>query len=465
MLCANSLIAGYFPKDWTVSHVKLLPKSGDLSNAGNWRPISLTNIFSKLLEKIVHTQLLKYLLDNELLSKKQFGFVPGRSTHEAIFKTVHSIYGSINSRKIMGMLLLDVAKAFNCIDHEILYVKMERAGFGPNVVNWFRSYLDRTQITCINEMSSTAIRVPYGIAQGTVLGPILFIFYINDIFKCTRYVNMSLFADDCVMFLSGNNWDIIQRRIQSDFDAVIDWTLHNSLRLNQAKTKAMIFSTRSRLTSLNDPTPFRYFRERIAFVKNHIYLGVTLDNSMSLIPLLKNIKKRVSNKIFHLRKLRKYMTFDASVLVYKQTILPIIDYAGFLLLSLSKGDLDELQVLQNDILRVCNNTRISDKVSIEELHKKCKLLSLKQRMEKQLLGLMYMLSRDISYHHVPNRNTRRADKTTFKLPSKISPIYERSPYNKGCKMWDSLEMEIQSRENVFAFKKEIARMYKSYNKN
>ena len=209
---------------------------------------------------------------------------------------------------------------------------------------------------------------------------------------------MSLFADDCVMFLSGNNWDIIQRRIQSDFDAVIDWTLRNSLRLNQSKTKAMIFTTRSRLTSLNDPTPFRYFREKIAFVKNHIYLGVTLDNSMSLIPLLKNIKKRVSNKIFHLRKLRKYMTFDASVLVYKQTILPIIDYAGFLLLSLSKGDLEELQVLQNDILRVCNNTQISDKVSIEELHKKCKMLSLKQRMEKQLLGLMYMLSRDISYH-------------------------------------------------------------------
>ena len=90
-MCANSLFTGYFPRDWTLSHVKLLPKTGDLSNPGNWRPISLNNIFSKLLEKIVHAQLLTYLRENDLLSKKQMGFIPGKSTHEAIFKTVHSI--------------------------------------------------------------------------------------------------------------------------------------------------------------------------------------------------------------------------------------------------------------------------------------------------------------------------------------------------------------------------------------
>ena len=164
-------------------------------------------------------------------------------------------------------------------------------------------------------------RVPCGIAQGTVLGPILLIFYINDIFKCVKYVNMALFAEDCVMYLSGNNWDTIDRRIQRDFGLVIDWTLRNNLRLNHSKTKAMIFRTRNRLSKLINPSQFKYLGIDIAFAKHHAYLGVILDDTMSLVPLQKNIKKHISGKIFHLKKLRKYKTFDASVIVYKQTII------------------------------------------------------------------------------------------------------------------------------------------------
>ena len=224
-----------------MSTVKLIPKVGDLSNPGNWRPISLTNIFSKLLEKLVHSQLLKYVLDNNMISQCQFGFLPGKSTHEAIFKTVKNVYSSINNKKLMGMLLLDIAKAFNCVDHELLYTKMSRAGFSPVVVQWFRSYLHHTQCVRIQDKVSDTITVDTGIAQGTVLGPILFIFYINDIFKCTKYVKMSMFADDCVLYLSGNSWDVIQHRMQLDLESVIDWTYRNNLCLNPDKTKAMVF--------------------------------------------------------------------------------------------------------------------------------------------------------------------------------------------------------------------------------
>ena len=148
------------------------------------------------------------------------------------------------------MLLLDVAKAFNCINHKILFIKMENAGFAPRVVDWFRSYLTRFQRVCMDNTLSNLIPVNNGIAQGTVLGPILFIFYINDIFECTKNVHMSLFADDCVMYLSGNNWSTVHRKIQSDFDAIIEWTFKNNLRLNPGKTKAIMFGTRSRLANV-----------------------------------------------------------------------------------------------------------------------------------------------------------------------------------------------------------------------
>ena len=182
---------------------------------------------------------------------------------------------------------------------------------------------------------------------------------------------------------------------------------------------------------------------------------------MSLLPLLKAVKKRISNKIFMLRKIRKYLNFDAAVAVYKQTILPIVDYAGFLLLSCNKNDIDELQVIQNDVLRVCNMSRLSDRVSVLELHKKCKILGLKQRMHKQLLWIMFVLSRDETYLRKAPRETRIAQKLVFKVPTKILPVYERSPYYQGVKLWDSLDKEIQKKENVILFKKEIENCTKS----
>ena len=116
----------------------------------------------------------------------------------------------------------------------------------------------------------------------------------------------------------------------------------------------------------------------IKFVNNHVYLGVTLDSAMTLTPLRKCIKKRVSNKIFKLRKIRKYLTFDAALLIYKQTILPIIDYVGFLLIASNQADMDDIQILQNDIIRICTRSRIADRVSITELHSMCKIISVKQ---------------------------------------------------------------------------------------
>ena len=419
-------------------------------------------VFSKILEKLVHKQLLSYLLDNEIINKNQFGFLPGRSTHEAIFRTVQQIYSAINSKKIMGMLLLDIAKAFNCIDPEILFVKMERAGFDNTVIKWFTSYLNRSQRVRLGNTFSDIVNVNKGIAQGTVLGPILFIFYINEIFDCTNFVKMTLFADDCVIYLSGNNWHDVQRMLQADFDAIIEWTFWNSLRLNHGKTKAIIFGSRNRLSKLENAESFNMCGRKIGFVKSHAYLGIQLDASMTLFPLVKDIKKRINNKTFMFRKIRKHLTFDAAVLVYKQTILPIIDYAGFLLIATRKEDKNDFQKLQNDILRICNQSRLSDRVSIPVLHKRCKILSLEQRMRIQLLGLMFLLSRDDRFLKVSNRLTRSVDKIMFNIPGRITPAYKRSPYYIGTKLWNDLPKVVQKCSDIYAFKKELRRMNRDY---
>ena len=167
---------------------------------------------------------------------------------------------------------------------------------------------------------------------------------------------------------------------------------------------------------------------KIKFVRQCPYLGIVLDNTMPLIPLVNNAKKKVLNKIF---LLRKFLTFEAAVAIYKKLILPVIDYAGFLLICCRLGDKGDLQNMQNDILRICFGTRISDRVSIEKLHKKCKILGLEQRMRKQILWLMYLLSREDNLFRVPTCETRNAAKIVFKVPHRITPKYDKSPYYIG----------------------------------
>ena len=161
-----------------MGYVNLLPKQGRLSNPSNWRPITQTNLFGKSLERIVHRHLLSYFTEHQVITAQQYGFLPGRSTHEAIFDLTRHIYSSINNKKLMGLLFLDISKAFDCIIHERLLYKLRAVGCDRTVLKWFKNYLMRRQVVLYNGIQSPICPVPTGIGQGTILGPLMFIFYI-----------------------------------------------------------------------------------------------------------------------------------------------------------------------------------------------------------------------------------------------------------------------------------------------
>ena len=158
----------------------------------------------------------------------------------------------------------------------------------------------------------------------------------------------------------------------------------------------------------------------------------------------------------------KFITFDAAVLIYKQTILPIIDHAGFMLIACNSEAKENMQILQNDILRICCRYKRSDNISIEPFHKECKILSLEQRMRKQLLCLMFLLSKKTKYQRVTIRDTWSATKIHFKVPNKISHTYKHLPYYIGTKLWNGVSETVQNSENSFIFKIEVATFYKTY---
>ena len=380
-----SIDSGIFPKQWTVGYVNLLPKSGDLSNPGNWRPITQTCIPAKLLEKLIQTRLMKVLLQNKYISDDQFGFVPGRSTQLAVMETVCDLYHAMNSNLVTGLLFLDVRKAFDSLNHKILLEKIKNLGIENSIVRWFRSYLNRTQILKFNGHTSDELRVVSGIPQGSILGPTLFIFYINGIFDTIKDVKIKMFADDCVLYKSGARWEDIHAPLQRMLDVYITWGNEHCLRLNAEKTKCMIVANNGKLKNIVAPAPFHAGNRQIMFVNRFSYLGIVIDNEMTLEPLYKHVCRQVEQKLFMLRKIRRHLTKFAAVSLYKQMILPLFDYAGFLLLSCNLGQKRELQRMQNSSIRTCLLYNRIEHITIDRLHNEMKIASLEQRRHMQCI--------------------------------------------------------------------------------
>ena len=195
--------------------------------------------------------MLSYFDDNDILTSYQYGFRPGRSTQEAIFDLVKYIYSGLNNKKLITTVCLDVCKAFDCINHNLLLYKMQKIGFSDRTIAWFRSYLSRTQTVKFKDNFSTTLNVRSGIGQGTILGPLIFIFYINDIVCSTGNLKINMYADDCILFNSGNNWNIMSRLTQSDLTNVHFWCQRNRLKLSESKSKVLLFGSIEKLKKVD----------------------------------------------------------------------------------------------------------------------------------------------------------------------------------------------------------------------
>ena len=254
-----------------------------------------------------------------------------------------------------------------------------------NSLSWFKSYLDRIQYVRFNGNQSNSTVFKYGIPQGSCLGPTLFIFYINDVFKEIDNVKIMMFADDCVLYSKGHSWVDIHYDLQKSLDTYISWGNEHNLSLNAKKTKAMIVCNPARRDNLNDPAPFNAGNNTISFINNFCYLGCIIDSELTMLPALKSVHRKVEQKIYMLGKLRFLVDKKSAVLIYKQTILPYLDYIGFVLLSCNIGDRKSLQTLQNNALRLCLHYRLVDHVRIERLHAEARIQSIEQRCIFQLL--------------------------------------------------------------------------------
>ena len=240
----ESFQSGIFPDKMKFAKVIPLFKKGCPLVASNYRPISLLSVFSKITEKVMYERLYKYLEKQEILYTLQFGFRASHSINHALVSLTEAIKNSLDNRKFGCGIFIDLQKAFDTVNHEVLLTKLEHYGIRGTVLDWFKSYLtDRKQYVSVNGSNSSYLNVTCGVPQGSVLGPLLFLIYINDLPYSSSKLTFYLFADDTNIYCEAENLDLLQGTVNNELKKVKIWLDVNKLSLNIDKTNFIIFKS------------------------------------------------------------------------------------------------------------------------------------------------------------------------------------------------------------------------------
>ena len=320
-----SLRQAKVPVDWKAARVIPLFKKGDVNNMDNYPPISILPTASKLLEREVHTQLVNYLREHKFLNPYQCGFRKGHSTDFAALSFADTIRRNIDLGLMIGAIFLDLRKAFDTVDHSTLLGKLFTIGVTDQEQNWFDNYLSgRSQVVGFNGVVSDGEPVTIGVPQESILGPLLFILYVNDLPDVICKCSILMYADDTVLFCSGLDVTKIENKLNDEWNLIGRWLRDNGLFLNVAKTEPMLFGIVARLKNV-DRFQIQVHGHTIRRVFEFSYLGIVFDEHVNWNAHVKYVLGKAGKRIGTLGRIRN--SGVASLIIYSR-------YANFKLLSL-----------------------------------------------------------------------------------------------------------------------------------
>ena len=318
-----SIMSESVPSGFKDAHVSPLFKKGSRLEPGNYRPVSVLNTLSKLLERAVCDQLTSYLESKGILYGFQSGFRGRFSTETCLIELTDYVRTEVSEGNLVGMVLIDLQKDFDCVSHRILLSKLR--GMGVGNIDWFRSYLScRRQCVVVNGTKSDFQKVTCGVPQGSILGPILFLCYINDM-ASSLSCRLSLYADDSALVASGKSARELSEFLSSELESCRKWMVDNKLSLDVGKTEAIVFGSSRRLNSIDDfsITCNSAAVDRVDSVK---YLGILLDQRLNgECHALKAIKK-ISSRISFLYRKSSFLDFTTRKTLCLALVQPHFDY-------------------------------------------------------------------------------------------------------------------------------------------
>ena len=332
LIFTNILSTGVYPDIWKEANVTPIHKKGSKQLVSNYRPISLLPICGKIFERIVFKYMYNFLSSNDLITKNQSGFRPGDSTINQLIDLTNDIHESFDNRKSLEVraVFLDISKAFDKVWHKGLLFKLEQNGISGNVLSFFRSYLsNRKQRVVLNGSSSNLHTIESGVPQGSVLGPLLFLIYINDL-EADLKSKVKFFADDTMLFSIVHDPNITAEELNHDLSVISTWAHQWKMSFNPELTKQAIevlFSQKKKIVY----HPSLFFNGSVVLKKeSHKHLGLLLDSGLTFTDHLNNKIKMADKKIGVLRFLSKYLPLKTLSQMYKMFVRPHLDYGDII---------------------------------------------------------------------------------------------------------------------------------------
>ena len=339
---------GYFPDFLKTARITPVFKNGDPTQFGNYRPISVLSVISKIFERVLQNRLLAFLTKQGSIFEGQYGFRRGHSTFMAITDLVEKIRIAWQKGFHCSAVFIDFRKAFDTVNHKILLIKMERLGIRGAILKLFKSYLEnREQYVIFGEAKSSAQQVGIGVPQGSILGPLLFIIYINDLPNASSLLEYILFADDSNIIASAPDRKKLHDQLMSELTKLSDWFAHNKLSLNYVKTELVDFSKSKR--NVDEDYAVEIDGRPIKRVNETKFLGVYLDKNISWRRHIGSVITKISQTVGIIGRARQFMDSDQLTLLYNTMVLPHLQYC---LINWGNFKEDRNLKLRNRILRL-----------------------------------------------------------------------------------------------------------------
>ena len=381
-----SFTSGVFPSELKIARVIPLLKAGDPMHMSNYRPVSVLPLFSKIFERLMYNRLIDFVNKHKILYSYQFGFRDGYSTNLAMLYLVDKISNAIDNDEYVLGLYLDFTKAFDTVNHEILIKKLEYYGVRGLALKWFVSYLSqRQQFVDFDGVESEKSHLKCGVPQGSILGPLLFLLYINDLSHVSSLLFGLLFADDSNMFMTGQDPNELVRLTNIEITKIQKWLQINKLTLNIKKTHFMIFRKRRRKFQLREKLMID--KEVIMLVESTKFLGVIIDSCLTWHNHIQYIKGKVARGFGILCKARKYMKQSTLITLYYSFIYPYLNYCVEVWGSTFKCYLDPIAKLQKSALRIITGS--SKRTHTKPLFSDLKILTISKVFAFSVQLFMY----------------------------------------------------------------------------
>ena len=447
-----------FPAIWKVSHVTPLHKKGPKEFCNNYRPISLLSCIGKVLEKCIHKHVYNFLQYNNIITQSQSGFIRGDSTVNQLLCIYNDLCSSFDKGITAQAVYLDISKAFDRVWHTGLLSKLEAVGIRGKLLNWFRDYLScRMQATVIKGEKSDFKSVSAGVPQGSVLGPLLFLIYINDIVNNIQSV-IKLFADDTSLSLALNNPDSRAEILNHDLEKINEWAKKWKVRFNEEKTEQLNF-TRGQ----NQNQQLTFGSKTLKETPSHKHLGVILQNNCRWDEHIRSVINKTSMLISCLRSYKYKISRKALETMYKSFILPLFDYADIVWDNCTDTQSKKLESLHLEAIRIIiggirgtSHQKLyieSGFCTLKERQKRHKLLM----FHKMILGLCPQYISDLLpplVAHINPYHRRRPlerDVTTCK-----TELYRNSFIPSTTAEWNSLPISVQQSTSLSVFKRSLS---------